>query len=234
MAKEEYLKPVRISELIRADLSQSPAHEVIPTERQMAEHFGVSRVTIQKALEILEKEGTIYRRRGAGTFVAPPRDTVHHSLRSFGEELALRGINSKTKVLNVELIDNPNQISDSWVELNEPSYRVERVRYQSHTPLSWEVSFITEKFAPNLDKKNLAGSLYQLLSDKYGQTVESADEEITSLLVGQEISAKLNVAVGSPALEIQRRAFNKRGDCLEIARAIRPSGFEMLKYSVRR
>lgn len=234
MAKEEYLKPVRISELIRADLSQIPAHEVIPTERQMAEHFGVSRVTIQKALEILEKEGTIYRRRGAGTFVAPVRDTVHHSLRSFSEELALRGINSKIKVLNVELIENPEEIKDSWVNLNEPSYRIERVRYKSNIPLSWEVSFITEKFAPNLDKKNLSGSLYQLLSDKYGQVIESADEEISSVLVEQEISKKLNVSIGSPALEIQRRAFNKRGDCLEVARAIRPSGYELLKYSVRR
>jgi len=45
LAKEEFLKPVRISELIRADLSELAIHEVIPTERQMAEHFGVSRVT---------------------------------------------------------------------------------------------------------------------------------------------------------------------------------------------
>ena len=101
MAKEEFLKPVRISELIRADLSELPVHEVIPTERQMAEHFGVSRVTIQKALHILEDEGTIYRRRGAGTFVAPRRNTVHHSLRSFSEELELRGIRSQIKVIDV-------------------------------------------------------------------------------------------------------------------------------------
>ena len=58
MAKEEFLKPVRISEIIRADLAELPVHDMIPTERQMAEHFGVSRVTIQKALQILEQEGT--------------------------------------------------------------------------------------------------------------------------------------------------------------------------------
>lgn len=234
MAKEEYLKPVRISELIRADLAQLSPHEVIPTERQMAEHFGVSRVTIQKALELLEKEGTIYRRRGAGTFVAPVRDTVQHSLRSFSEELALRGISSKTRVLDVQLISDLNSNTEIWAEIKEPSYRIERVRLHKDKPLSWEVSFVAQRFAPNLDKKNLTGSLYQLLADKYGQTVESADEQISSVLVENEISNKLQVSVGSAALEIQRHAFNKRGECLEIARAIRPSGYELLKYSVRR
>ena len=234
MAKEEFLKPVRISELIRADLSELPVHEVIPTERQMAEHFGVSRVTIQKALQILEDEGTIYRRRGAGTFVAPRRNTVHHSLRSFSEELELRGIRSQTKVIDVTLIDNPLSNDAQWADLSEPSFRIERIRYQKSTPLSWEVSFVKEKFAPGLDKRNLSGSLYKLLSDSYGQTIESADEEISSLLIGKDISEKLAVSVGTPALEIQRRTFNKRGDCLEVARAIRPSGYELLKYSVRR
>lgn len=234
MAKEEYLKPVRISELIRVDLSELPAHEVIPTERQMAEHFGVSRVTIQNALRILEEEGTIYRRRGAGTFVAPRRNTVHHSLRSFSEELEIRGIRSKTKVIEVKLIDDPKSIEASWADWSEPSFRIERIRYKESTPLSWEVSFVKEKYAPGLDKRNLSGSLYKLLSDSYGQTIESADEEISSLLIGKEISEKLAVSVGTPALEIQRRTFNKRGDCLEVAKAIRPSGYELLKYSVRR
>jgi GntR family transcriptional regulator len=100
--------------------------------------------------------------------------------------------------------------------------------------LSWEVSFVRQRLAPDLDKRNLSGSLYKLLSEKYGQTVESADEEITSLLIGKDLSGKLKVSVGTPALEIQRKAFNKRGDCVEMARAIRPSGLELLRYSVRR
>lgn len=73
-----------------------------------------------------------------------------------------------------------------------------------------------------------------MLADNYGQTIESADEEITSLLIEENMSQKLQVSIGTPALEIQRKTFNKRGDCLEVARAIRPSGLEMLKYSVRR
>ena len=200
----------------------------------MAEHFGVSRVTIQKALKILEEEGTIYRRRGAGTFVAPPRNTLHHSLRSFSEELALRGIQAQTKVVDLRLIDNPRTYDAQWASLNEPSFRIERIRYQKTIPISWEISYVKEKFAPDLDKRNLSGSIYKMLADNYGQTIESADEEITSLLIEENMSQKLKVSIGTPALEIQRKTFNKRGDCLEIARAIRPSGLEMLKYSVRR
>jgi GntR family transcriptional regulator len=234
LAKEEFLKPVRISELIRADLSELAIHEVIPTERQMAEHFGVSRVTIQKALKILERSGFIYRRQGSGTFVAPARDTHHHSLRSFCEELTLRGVKHKTKVLDVRLIDSSELIDASWARINEPSYRIERVRTDKKVAISWEVSYVKARFAPGLDKKSLSESLYTILSDNYGQVVESADEEISSLLIEDELSRKLSVLAGTPAIQIQRRAFNKRGDCLEIARAIRPSGREFLKYSVRR
>lgn len=234
LAKEEFLKPVRISELIRADLSELAIHEVIPTERQMAEHFGVSRVTIQKALKILERSGFIYRRQGSGTFVAPRRDTHHHSLRSFSEELTLRGIEYKTSVLDVRLIESPESIDSTWAKVTEPSYRIERVRTNKKVALSWEVSYVKARFAPGLDKEILSGSLYKLLSENYGQVVESADEEISSLLIQDEISTKLSVLAGTPAIEIQRKAFNRRGDCLETARAIRPSGREFLKYSVRR
>ncbi|MBM3656410.1 MAG: GntR family transcriptional regulator [Actinobacteria bacterium] len=234
LAKEESLKPVRISELIRADLSELAIHEVIPTERQMAEHFGVSRVTIRNALEILEHAGLVYRRQGSGTFVAPHRDTHHHRLRSFSEELALREIEYETSVIDVRLIENPELTDSSWAKIDEPSYRIERVRANKKVALSWEVSYVKARFAPGLDKERLSGSLYKLLSDNYGQVVESADEEISSLLIEEDISRKLSVSAGTPAIEIKRRAFNKRGDCLELARAIRPNGQEFLKYSIRR
>ena len=136
--------------------------------------------------------------------------------------------------MDVRLIESPESIDSTWAKVTEPSYRIERVRTNKKVALSWEVSYVKARFAPGLDKEILSGSLYKLLSEHYGQVVESADEEISSLLIEDEISTKLSVLAGTPAIEIQRKAFNRRGDCLETARAIRPSGKEFLKYSVRR
>ncbi|CAM5628721.1 GntR family transcriptional regulator [Streptomyces atroolivaceus] len=64
-----HLKTV-LSEALDSDFSVG---EVLPNERDLAQRFGVARATLRQALEQLELEGRLQRRRGVGTTVAPPR-----------------------------------------------------------------------------------------------------------------------------------------------------------------
>jgi len=63
----------------------------IPPERDLAEEYGVSRLTVRKAIEGLVSEGLITRRRGAGTFVAPRVEKSFSKLSSFSEDMISRG-----------------------------------------------------------------------------------------------------------------------------------------------
>ena len=75
MAKEEFLKPFRLAEILRLEVVELEEHQPIPTERQLAERFGVSRVSVRQALSLLNKDGVIYTVHGSGSFAAPPRST---------------------------------------------------------------------------------------------------------------------------------------------------------------
>ena len=234
MAKEEFLKPFRIAEIVRSEICQLPVHEIIPTERQMAERFGVSRVTVQKALAMLERDGLIYRRHGSGSYVSPLRNTRSLQLRSFTEEMALRGESIKSKLIDISLQDPQIEKSEAWSTLKGPTYRIERLRIKDNRPLAWDITFISQSSAPGLDRHDLSGSLYELLEETYNLTVESADESISPIISSQEISRVLKVNKGSPALQLIRTGFNARGELIESTKSVRRADEWHFQYTVRR
>ena len=229
MAHEESLKPFRISEIIKAEITDLDPHTSIPTERQMAERFGVSRVSIQKALSILVENGIVYRRHGAGTFVAPPRNTQQLQLLSFSEEMELRGMRPATTVLDVSVVKNTE-----IYEMDSPAYRIERLRFGDQDPVAWEVSFISCAIAPGLEKADLTGSLYSLLEREYRQEVSSIDEHIIPFVADKEVSERLSVPVGSATLKVNRNGFNSRGEVIELSHSVRRGDKWELRYSLHK
>lgn len=78
-------------------------HSLLPTEQQLAKRFGVSRVTVRSALDLLERNGLVTRLRGRGTTVSPRKITRHFSpLHSFEKDLASQGVVFETQVLSYE------------------------------------------------------------------------------------------------------------------------------------
>ncbi len=67
-------------------------HSRLPTERDLATEFDVSRLTVRRALDRLEHDGLVYRVQGAGTFVAAPRIAKSVELTSFSEDMRARGL----------------------------------------------------------------------------------------------------------------------------------------------
>ena len=75
-------------------------NSLLPTEQQLAKRFGVSRVTVRGALDLLERSGLVSRLRGRGTTVSPPKIVRHFApLRSFEQDLAVQGIDFETRIL---------------------------------------------------------------------------------------------------------------------------------------
>ena len=234
MAKEEFLKPFRIAEIIKSEILYLSPHDVIPTERQMAERFGVSRVTIQKALEILEANAIIYRRRVAGSFVSPPRNSRQLQLRSFSEEMALRGVQISTKVLNVDSSRASQGTIEPWATISKPAYRIERLRSVSSTPLALETTYISYRVAPGIENLDLTGSLYKLLEDDFSIEIASADERVSPVLSDKKTSKLLRIEVGTPVLEVIRTGFSDHGDLIESTKSIRRGDKFDLQFTVRR
>jgi len=100
----------RIQSVIRKRIESAQLHpgDPVPSERDLAKAHHVSLMTARHALASLEREGFVERRRGIGTFVAPPK--IHfNKLMSYTEQMAARSLTAGSKVLFAKVVDNENE-----------------------------------------------------------------------------------------------------------------------------
>src|SRR6201988_4143160 len=89
----------------RLELGQLKPGDLVDSERELAKIHGVSLMTARHALAGLEREGMVVRRRGAGTFVAPPK--IHfNKLMSYTEQMSVRGLGVSSRLLSLNVIDS--------------------------------------------------------------------------------------------------------------------------------
>jgi len=92
-----------VEAVLRAEITELPPNTLLPTELQYAKRFDVSRVTIRRAMEMLEQSGMISRSRGCGTIVSPPKITRRFSpLYSFDQDFRDQGIEVETQILDYQ------------------------------------------------------------------------------------------------------------------------------------
>ena len=206
----------------------------LPPERFLAEKFGVSRMTLRNALSELAMDGLIYTIHGAGSYVSQPRVTKRLKLLSFSEEIRERGLTPSTKVITAELMLPVDEFYEQFVNLIvEPTYKIVRIRYGNHEPLSYETTLIPESIAPGLLSQDLTQSIYSILQNNYNIKFDFAEEQISPINVDSKVANLLNLKSGDPAFEISRAAFSNRGIQIERSTSVRRGDRWTFKYSVK-
>ena len=199
--------------IARGDLK--PA-EALPGERDMAEAFGVSRVTIRKALAGLVESGLLTQRQGSGTFVttAPRRvEQALSRLTSFSDDMRLRGLEPAVRWLKREIsLATPQEAMRLSLSPSDSVCRLKRLRLASGTPMAIEAAVISTRFLP--DPELVAGSLYAVL-DARGCRPVRALQRLHAENLARDEAALLEVAVGSAALSIDRLSYLENGTPVE-------------------
>ncbi|MFB7369957.1 GntR family transcriptional regulator [Streptomyces sp. NPDC056222] len=139
-----HLKTV-IGEALDSDFAVG---EILPNERELAARFGVARATLRQALEQLELEGRLQRRRGVGTTVAPPRvgvdvSTTQHSWPGVAEE-TWQSVDSATAVAPASVV----RLLD--IEPDEQVHVVRRLRVTQGQPVAAELLYVPSGSVPEL------------------------------------------------------------------------------------
>ena len=159
-----------------------------PSERDVARRFGVSRPTAARALARLMDEGLIESRRGSGRFVRrPPLDYDLGSLVSFTSRCRAEGVTPSTEVLEFAppgLGELPEPVVRELQLLpGEGAYFFRRRRYADGRPVIVEQRWLAARFCPGLSKADVAGSLYDLLADRYGLAPAGARQIIRAMVL---------------------------------------------------
>ena len=114
------------------------AHHAIPSERQLESLYSVSRTTIRQAIDMLVRQGFLYREQGRGTFVSPQKLQKGISeLTSFTEDMKQRGINPGQKILEIGFVEPTTKVR-THLELPENTakvYCIKRIRLGDGLPM---------------------------------------------------------------------------------------------------
>ncbi len=206
--------PIPKHEQLRALLEQRCAAELesgaaLPSERQLCEEYGVSRITVREALRQLVAEGTLVRIRGKGTFVAdrPARSRLH--LASFHEDMRRLGRAPSTLILQTELrVPPPSTTSALQLRAADTAYHVRRLRLADGVPISVDDAWYPEAIAPGLTEHDLTQSIYDLLRAEYGRPIDRAEQSIGAIASDGELGRVLGVPSGTPLLAFDRVSFS--------------------------
>jgi GntR family transcriptional regulator len=196
----------------RIESGQLKPGDVVDSERELAKIHRVSLMTARHALTSLEREGVVERRRGAGTFVAPPK--IHfNKLMSYSEQMASRGLVAGSELLCSKIIDyEPEMAARLAVTPNQRLVKVERLRHAANEPFALEVCYLSaEEFGGLISAPLGRGSLFSILERDFGVELAHADEEVDATAADARIAELLSVPRGTPLLRIRQVIYSTKG-----------------------
>jgi GntR family transcriptional regulator, N-acetylglucosamine utilization regulator len=209
----------QLSRALRDAISENrlTADEALPPERDLAEEFGVSRITVRKALDALVSEGLLTRRQGAGTFVAARVEKSFSKLSSFTEDMISRGRRPESVWLSRSSgAVTPEESLTLGLSPGALVYRFNRIRYADGAPMALEYSTVPGFCLPS--ETGVGESLYEAL-DKQGMRPARALQRLRAVLFTAERARLLSVSDGSPGLLIERRGFLRDGRVVEFTQS---------------
>lgn len=196
----------------RIDSGQLKPGDAVDSERELAKIHQVSLMTARHALTALEREGLVHRRRGAGTFVAPPK--IHfNKLTSFTEQMASRSLTACSKLLSFSVVDNEQEVAARLaLSTGTRLLRLERLRLAADEPFAVETCYLPAEHFAGLTRNSVArGSLFSILESSYGIQIAYADEEMDATAAAPATANLLKVGRDAPLLRIRQVIYSTKG-----------------------
>lgn len=216
---------IQIKDYLRLNIQNGvfAVNERIPSERQLAEHFNVNRLTVSKALSELTQEGFVYSRVGKGTYVSSPKiDQALQSLTSFTEDMNSRGKKASSRVLYA-CVDSANKEVARALSILPGAEVVvlHRVRLADGLPVALERSHIIYALCPRiLDQHDFSQeSLYHVLREQYNLHLTYAHQTIEAVIAGEAEQDVLEAEPGTPILSVTRVTFTENDQPIEYVRS---------------
>ncbi|MCO7176265.1 GntR family transcriptional regulator [Sporolactobacillus kofuensis] len=194
------------------------AGDQIPSERELTDHFHVSRMTVRQAIMELVNAGILVRIKGKGTFVANHYKIEKNllGLDGFSEDMIRRGMTPGSQILDFSrTLPSSNVSKHLGLKTSEEVFEIKRVRLANDEPIGIEISYLPVRVFPELTEKKADPSLYQYIEKECGLKIHHAEQSLEASLVTNEEAEILKIPNGSPLLLIERCSFLESGQPIE-------------------
>jgi GntR family transcriptional regulator len=216
--------PIPLYYQVEADLRallNSPAvtpGDLLPTEHELAEAYGVGRHTIRTALSRLVNDNLIVRKAGHGTVVQNREDRSRFSLtRSFTHQMAEMGLQARSVMLHSQTraiqANDPRPLS---AKIGTPCLILDRIRLGNDEPIGLQRAFVVLEHCPGMDQVDFSShSLYEVLSNQYNLVITEFAHTVSAIVADKRQSDLLRVELRAPLLVVNTNAYLENGEIIE-------------------
>lgn len=183
------------------------ANDQLPSEHELGELFGVSRITVRRALATLENEGLVYRRQGLGSFVAPPKVPQGLvRLTDFAQDMERAGLSATSRVLHHAPSEAPRAAAAALgLEEGAVVVRLDRLRLGDGDPVALDRTWLPPFYAQLLEGHDLTReTIYGVLERDYDIPIHRGRYHIEAALASGAEAGPLEVTEGAPLLLVER------------------------------
>lgn len=208
------------------------AGDALPGEQRLAESYGVSRVTVRRALDAMAGNGLIDRRAGSGTRVragAVAERPVAMNFSSLMPQLVEMSHRTQARLLSFSYGTPPEQVARALtLEEGETVQIATRVRSADGTPFSYLTTYVPTQIARNYSEDDLANNPLFALLERSGVEIDQAHQSVSATLAGPEVATALEVTVGTALLSLSRVVKDVQGHGVEYLSGLyRPDMFRL-------
>lgn len=242
-------KPMRTQEIQTAIDSQTPLYQhiyliirdrilsgeypdqsILPGELELAELFGVSRITAKRALNEISADGLCNRQRGRGSRVTykPATAPLKTDVQGLLDHLSQMNLETEGFVLEFDYVAASSEIATVMkIEEGTEIQHSVRVRHLNATPFSYLTTYVPGDIGRLYTPKNIASQAVLTVLEKVGVEVVRAEQTITATLASTKVAEALKVRLGSPLLRICRKVFDRNETVVEYIIALyRPDQYQ--------
>lgn len=208
--------------------------DLLPSERELSDRYGLSRTTVRLALQELERLGLVIRQHGRGTFVADrsSQTTNLSQAYSFSEQMRSMGREPSTTILEFSVIEADKNLAEHMsTRIGERLYKIKRLRSADDMPMMVERSYLpVRKFMtlkrPMLEKK----ALYDIVEQDFREKIGVAEEEFFASIARPADAHLLDISEGAPVLDLIRTTYNTSNEIVEYTLSVARA--DQFKYKV--
>lgn len=199
-------------------------NDKLPSESKLTEFFQVNRNTVRQAISDLVTKGLVLKKNGVGTFVIgrtsqPVKYTLQH-ISSFTDDMIRMGVSPRTRLLSKSVIEAPADVAEKLMLGKEKLVILtERLRLGNGIPLVIERSYLPHREYKAILKMRLTGSLYRLLTKKFGVELHRSIQTFRAVLLSAEDARLLEVPSRSPGIFLESVIYDLKNIPVEVLHA---------------
>ena len=208
--------------------------DLMPSERELSERYGLSRTTVRLALQELERLGLVVRQHGRGTFVADRSAQTTNLMQSYSFTDQMRAMGREPETTIIEFCEfeaDKNLAEHMGVRIGDKLFKLKRLRSADGMPMMVERTYLPVRKFLSLKRPMLEHhALYNVIENTFHEKIRVAEEEFFASIARPADARLLDISEGSPVLDLVRTTYNVGNEIVEYTLSVARA--DQFKYKV--